>query len=149
MTSLKLAPFDALTDGMVCDKVSVVVRIQTNKLTMMKKTLMTILGLGLGCLLAQAADGEAKPKPAPALPEALKKYDKNGDGKLDQEERAALQKERQAELMKKYDKNSDGKIDEEERKAMLEDRRKQRDEALAKRQAELKKIEEKKPEEKK
>jgi Ca2+-binding EF-hand superfamily protein len=116
---------------------------------MMKKTLMTILGLSLGGLLAQAADGEAKPKPAPALPELLKKYDKNGDGKLDQEERAALQKDRQAEMMKKYDKNGDGKIDEEERKAMLEDRRKQRDEALAKRQAEQKKLEEKKPEEKK
>jgi len=116
---------------------------------MIKKTLLTILGLSLGGLLAQAADGETKPPPAPGLAELLKKYDKNGDGKLDQEERAALQKDRQAEMIKKYDKNGDGKIDEEERKAMLEDRRKQRDEFLSKRQAELKKVEQKKPEEKK
>ena len=85
------------------------------------KTLLTIiLGLSLGGLLAQAADGEAKPKPAPALPDWVKKYDKNGDGKLD----------------------------EAERKAMAEERRKERDEAIAKRQAEQKK-QEPKPEEKK
>ena len=113
------------------------------------KTLLTIiLGLGLGSLLTHAAEGEAKPKPAPALPDSVKKYDKNGDGKLDQEERAALQKDRQAEMLKKYDKDGDGKLDEAERKAMAEDRRKERDEAIAKRQAEQKKPEPK-PDEKK
>lgn len=113
------------------------------------KTVLTIaLALGLGGLLGQAADGEAKPKPAPVLPDSVKKYDKNGDGKLDQEERAALQKERQAEIIKKYDKDGDGKLDEAERKAMQEERRKERDEAIAKRQAELKKQEEKKEEKK-
>jgi hypothetical protein len=114
----------------------------------MKTLLTTILGLSLGGLLAQAADGEAKPKPPPALPDWVKKYDKNGDGKLDQEERAALQKDRQAEMLKKYDKNGDGKLDEAERKAMAEERRKERDEAIAKRQAEQKKPEEKKEEKK-
>jgi len=89
------------------------------------KTLLTIiLGLSLGGLLAQAADGEAKPKPAPALPDWVKKYDKNGDGKLDQEERAALQKDRQAEMLKKYDKNGDGKLDKEERAALNADKKK-------------------------
>jgi hypothetical protein len=113
------------------------------------KTLLTIiLGLSLGTLLAQAADGEAKPKPAPTLPDWVKKYDKNGDGKLDQEERAVLQKERQAEMLKKYDKNGDGILDEAERKARADETRKVRDEAIAKRQAELKK-QEQKPEEKK
>jgi hypothetical protein len=113
------------------------------------KTLLTIiLGLSLGGLLTQGAEGEAKPKPAPALPDWVKKYDKNGDGKLDQEERAVLQKERQEEMLKKYDKNGDGKLDEAERKGMAEERRKERDEAIAKRQAELKKQEEKKEEKK-
>jgi Ca2+-binding EF-hand superfamily protein len=111
--------------------------------------LTTILGLALGGWVARGAEGEPKPKPAPALPDWVKKYDKNGDGKLDPEERAALQKERQAEMLKKYDKNSDGKLDEAERKAMAEERRKERDEAIAKRQAEQqKKQQEKKPEEK-
>jgi hypothetical protein len=113
------------------------------------KTLLTILlGLGLSGLLAQAAEGEAKPKAPPALPDWVKKYDKNSDGKLDQEERAALQKDRQAEMLKKYDKNGDGKLDEAERKAMAEERRKERDEAIAKRQAEPNKPAEKKEEKK-
>jgi hypothetical protein len=114
----------------------------------MKTALTILLGLGLSALVANAAEGEAKPKPAPTLPDSVKKYDKNGDGRLDQEERTALQKDRQAELLKKYDKNNDGKLDEAERKAMAEERRKERDEAIAKRQAEIKK-QEPKPEEKK
>lgn len=113
----------------------------------MKKMLTMSLVLSLGGLLAGAAEGENKPKPAvppagapPAgvyrVPEAYKKYDKNGDGKLDEEERKALQKERQEEMMKKYDKNGDGKLDETERQAMVEDRKKERDEMIKKRQAE-------------
>lgn len=104
------------------------------------------LALSLGGLVATAAEGENKPKPAtppgapPArapreLPEAYKKYDKNGDGRLDEAERKALQDDRRADLMKKYDKDGDGKIDENERKAMMEDRKKERDELLKKRQA--------------
>jgi len=112
----------------------------------MKKMLVMTLVLGLGGLIAGAAEGETKPKPTvpapgapPAgvsrIPEAYRKYDKNGDGKLDEEERKTLQKERQDELMKKYDKNTDGKLDEEEKKVMLEDRKRERDELIKKRQA--------------
>lgn len=112
----------------------------------MKKMLAMTLALSLGGLIAGAAEGENKPKPAtpppgapPAgvsrIPEAYKKYDKNGDGKLDEEERKTLQKERQDEMMKKYDKNSDGKLDEAERQAMVEERKKERDELIKKRQA--------------
>lgn len=116
---------------------------------MMKTVLTIVLGLGLGGLFAQAAEGEPKPKLAPALPDWVKKYDKNGDGKLDPDERAALQKDRQEEMLKKYDKNGDGKVDEAERKAMAEERRKERDEAIAKRQAEQQKKQEEKKDEKK
>ena len=114
----------------------------------MKMLSTIIVTLGLAGSLAQAADGEAKPKPAPTLPDWVKKYDKNGDGKLDQEERAALQKDRQEEALKKYDKDGDGKLDEAERKIMADERRKERTEAIARRQAELKKQEEKKDEKK-
>ena len=113
---------------------------------MMKTVLTFILALGLGSLLAQAAEGEPKPKVAPVLPDWVKKYDKNGDGKLDQEERAALQKDRQEEMLKKYDKNGDGKLDEAERNARAEELRKGRDEAIAKRQAEQQKKQEEKKE---
>ena len=64
----------------------------------------------------------------------LKKFDKDGDGKLSEEERSAaraeMQKrreadgqkgsrgERRAEMLKKFDKDGDGKLSEEERSAM-------------------------------
>ena len=61
----------------------------------------------------------------------LEKYDKNKDGKLDDAERAELQKdrevarkERQAEMLKKYDKNGDGKLDDAERTLAREEYRK-------------------------
>ncbi len=118
----------------------------------MKKMLLITLGLSLSGLLARAADGETKPA-APGsreeiIRETIKKYDKNGDGKLDQEERAAMQKDRQAEAIKKYDKNGDGKLDESELQARREDMRKQRDEAIARRQGEQKPKEEKKEDKK-
>lgn len=109
----------------------------------MKTSLVLTLALSLTTLSAVAADGEKKPVPAtpPAgvsrLPEALKKYDKNGDGKLDEEERKTYQKERQAEVLKKYDANNDGKIDEKERQVQIEDRKKERDEMIKRRQADL------------
>lgn len=108
------------------------------------------LALSLSAMAVTAAEGENKPKPTPPpgappvggpaaqkrpIPEALKKYDKNGDGTIDVEERKAMNDERRAEFMKKYDKNNDGKLDEAERQAMMEERRKERDELIKKRQA--------------
>lgn len=106
----------------------------------MKKMLAIGLGLCLMGLLVRAADEEKKPaapaatpaaKPAAAQNKVLEKYDKNKDGKLDDAERAELQKdrevarkERQAEMLKKYDKNGDGKLDDAERTAAREEYRK-------------------------
>ena len=102
----------------------------------MKKMLAIGLGLCLMGLLVRAADEEKNPaapaaKPAPAQNKVLEKYDKNKDGKLDDAERAELQKdrevarkERQAEMLKKYDKNGDGKLDDAERTAAREEYRK-------------------------
>lgn len=78
----------------------------------MKKMLAMTLALSLGGLIAGAAEGENKPKPVipapgapPAgvsrIPEAYKKYDKNGDGKLDATEKAALAKDIQEKKAKK------------------------------------------------
>lgn len=49
-------------------------------------------------------------------PILLKKFDKNGDGKIDKEEREAAKQE----MLAKFDKNGDGKIDETERQAIRE-----------------------------
>jgi hypothetical protein len=123
----------------------------------MKKTMWTlIVGISLASWVARGADEEKKPTPpaAPAPPAGLsgmsradmmKKYDKNGDGKLDEQERAAISKDRQAEILKKYDKDKDGKLDDNERNAMREDMKKQREEAIARRQAEQKKKEGEEP----
>jgi len=55
-------------------------------------------------------------------PATIKKYDKDGDGKLSREERfdawGERIEERRQEFMKQYDTNGDGKFDEKERRAM-------------------------------
>ena len=56
--------------------------------------------------------------------EILAKYDKNGDGKIDKEERAAIRKDMQARrqaFINKYDKDGDGRLNPEEAKAATQD----------------------------
>ena len=57
-------------------------------------------------------------------PETIKKFDKDGDGQLNREERFAAWGARaetaRQDFMKRYDANGDGKLDEEERKAIRE-----------------------------
>ena len=91
----------------------------------MKKLLVIALSLSVTGLVAMAADGEKKERPAGnARAEMLKKYDKNSNGKIDEDEREAMRKDREAETIKKFDKNGDGKLDESERQAARAERRK-------------------------
>lgn len=141
-----------------------------NKLVSIDMKKMFVLGLGL-CLtglLVHAADPAPAPapvapapgqpaspaSPAPRKSKLLEQYDKNGDGKLDETEREAMRKdreakrkEREAELIKKYDKNGDGKLDEAERQAMRDEYRKKRDAAIEKQAPNAPKKEELKKEE--
>ena len=64
--------------------------------------------------------------------EAIKAFDKDGDGKLSEEERTAMQEARKgkgeemrAAALKAFDKDGDGKLSEEERTAMQEARKAQ------------------------
>jgi uncharacterized protein YqeY len=55
--------------------------------------------------------------------EILKKFDKDGDGKLNDEEKAAAKVEmekKRGEMLKEFDKDGDGKLSDDERKAMRE-----------------------------
>lgn len=67
----------------------------------------------------------------------LQKFDRNGDGKLDDAERAqmkaalaAKRAERQKERLAKYDANQDGTLDDTERTAMRDDRLTERFQAM-------------------
>ena len=77
---------------------------------------------------AQAPEGgEKKPEHRQMPPEVIAKFDKDGDGKLNDEEKAAAKaafeakmEERKKEAIAKFDKDGDGKLNEEERKAARE-----------------------------
>lgn len=95
----------------------------------MKALLHTIIAsalLSVAYAQAPEKDGPPPERKGPHGPpkEILEKFDKDGDGKLNDEEaaaaRAAMQAKR-AEMEAKYDKDGDGKLNEEERKALMED----------------------------
>ncbi len=96
---------------------------------MKTKSLIALSVLIGSCMVVQAQDKpkrEGRPGPPPEL---LKKFDKDGDGKLSEEERKAMREahqasmeERRKEMLEKYDKDGDGQLSEEERKTMREAR---------------------------
>ena len=63
---------------------------------MKKVTFLTLAIAMIAAFSVRAAD-EAKPKRAKPSAEEIKKYDKNGDGKLDKEERKALNEDKKKE----------------------------------------------------
>ncbi|MFT7619536.1 MAG: Ca2+-binding EF-hand superfamily protein [Planctomycetota bacterium] len=115
----------------------------------MKITTLVIAGLVLlACGLSAQEDPTGRSE---RRARAMKKFDKNGDGKLDQAERAAARaerrqgkeanneasprrrnaagkrgQERRAAMLKQFDTNQDGQVDENERKSMRADRLKKR-----------------------
>jgi hypothetical protein len=88
-------------------------------LTKLKLALLISAPLIAGATtLALAGDG-------PAHDAVIQKFDKNGDGKLDDAERAAMRDafkakraERHQAMLSRFDKNGDGKLDASERVAM-------------------------------
>jgi Ca2+-binding EF-hand superfamily protein len=65
----------------------------------------------------------------------MKKFDKDGDGELNQEEKAEARKVMQArrkEMIEAFDKDGDGKLNDEERKAAMEARPKPGEDAPSK-----------------
>lgn len=97
----------------------------------MKKTLLIVAGI-LAPLALQAEPTEgAKKEKAPRAPrevpaEVIAKFDTDGDGKLNEEERKAAGEarkaefaKRRAEMIEKFDTDKDGKLSPEERKAAM------------------------------
>jgi Ca2+-binding EF-hand superfamily protein len=52
--------------------------------------------------------------------EMIAKFDKDGDGKLNEEERKAAHAAMEKEMLAKFDKDGDGKLSDEEKKAARE-----------------------------
>lgn len=102
----------------------------------MKTKLTMLLALaGLFTLNASAQDDPVRPgrpggpggeggrgtgRPQPSA-EDLKKYDKDADGKLSEEERTAMRADREKAMLEKYDADKNGKLDEAETKKMREE----------------------------
>ena len=63
---------------------------------MKKVTFLTVAIAMIAAFSVRAAD-EAKPKPAKPTAEDIKKYDKDGDGKLSKEERQAMRQDKKKE----------------------------------------------------
>lgn len=84
------------------------------------------------CLVASPAiraedSAGQQPKPEKRLSPAQKTFDKDGDGKLSEEEAAAYRETRKAEQqarLEKYDTDKDGKLSEEEKAALKADLKK-------------------------
>ncbi|MCP5544073.1 MAG: EF-hand domain-containing protein [Akkermansiaceae bacterium] len=95
----------------------------------MKTTTMLALCAMIGATSFAAAQDKPKAPDRPQRqgmrlpPEILKKFDKDGDGKLSPEEAKAAREAHQKEMLEKYDADEDGKLSAEERKKMAEDRR--------------------------
>jgi len=85
--------------------------------------IMAVVLFATGSLLHAADPAKKADRPRS---KTLEKYDKNGNGKLDDDELEQLKKDRQAELLKKYDKNGDGKLDKSERDAAVAEGKKSR-----------------------
>lgn len=101
----------------------------------------TALVLALaGTLTAAAQDGDRPQRERRgAPPEVIEKFDKDGDGQLNEEERKAAMEERRArmeerrkKMLAEFDKDGDGKLNEEERKAAREAMEAKREELLEK-----------------
>lgn len=92
-----------------------------------------LLGLALGLVTPSVllAEGAEKKTEKQIPPGVLKKYDKDGDGKLNDDEAAAWKAAKEADIkakLEKYDTNQDGKIDADEKAAMKAAKEKQQKE---------------------
>ena len=93
----------------------------------MKLKLLTVFAVLAGLAMASGTPEKEegrKDRGKPGIKQWIEKFDKNGDGKLDEAERKAAVEARKAEFLKKFDKDGDGKISPEEKKAAAEEMKK-------------------------
>ena len=72
--------------------------------------------------------GRGKRLPPGVKQKLLEKYDTNGDGKLDEDEREAMRADLKQKALDKFDANGNGVLDEDEKKEMRKARKERRKE---------------------
>lgn len=90
------------------------------------KTILPLCLLAATCAVASAEGKPDHPKHKGPPPEILKKFDKDGNGELSQEERMAMREAMEArhkDKFKEFDTDGDGKLSEQEREKMREARK--------------------------
>ena len=91
----------------------------------MKTKLRIAIAACIGLIAAaHAGENEKSRQPHKLAPEMIAKFDKDGDGKLNNEERAAAKAARKEMMLEKFDTNKDGTLDETEKAAMKGARKK-------------------------
>jgi len=89
----------------------------------MKIKLFAVIALLAGLAVASGTPEKEegrKDRDKPGIKQWIEKFDKNGDGKLDEAERKEALAARKADFLKRFDKDGDGKIGPEEKKAAAE-----------------------------
>jgi hypothetical protein len=93
------------------------------------KTTLFVLASLLGAGVFAKAEEAPKQRPAhperPISAEVLKEFDQDGDGKLNDQERAAMHAEREKKKLERYDTDKDGKLSDAEKTAMRASREKE------------------------
>ena len=98
----------------------------------MKTNTLIVIAAAIGLSgAAHAEEGKGPRPPHKLLPEIIEKFDKDGDGKLNEEEHAAvkaargeMEADRKKEMIAKFDKDGDGTLNEEEKTAAREEMKK-------------------------
>jgi hypothetical protein len=98
----------------------------------MKTNTLIVIAAAIGLSGAAYAEEGKGPRPPHKLPpEIIEKFDKDGDGKLNEEEHAAakaargeMEADRKKEMLAKFDKDGDGTLNEEEKMAAREEMKK-------------------------
>lgn len=98
----------------------------------MKTTTLIMIAAAIGLSgVAHAEEGKGERKPHKLPPEVIAKFDKDGDGKLNEEEKAAAKAARgeregkmKKEMLEQFDADKDGKLNDDEKAAMREEMKK-------------------------
>jgi len=98
----------------------------------MKTNTLIVIAAAIGLSgAAHAEEGKGLRPPHKLPPEIIEKFDKDGDGKLNEEEHAAakaargeMEADRKKEMIAKFDKDGDGTLNEEEKTAAREEMKK-------------------------